>query len=187
MNASPEQIQIVRTVINEFLPAVENLACAEKVLGIVLKYVEGNANQATTRCEFRDTLAEISRQTDEERLNLCIETACWLAHGYSRWMQGQENADELDIFPALELKQLYQRVEAVVVEITFSFEALQLSIDSLARRMPMKISFIQTDARTLREETERRLDVVFEFSSFQKGAIVRIWKAARDFFFWLFP
>jgi hypothetical protein len=102
-------------------------------------------------------------------------------------MQGQENADELDIFPALELKQLYQRVEAVVVEITFSFEALQLSIDSLARRMPMKISFIQTDARTLREETERRLDVVFEFSSFQKGAIVRIWKAARDFFFWLFP
>jgi hypothetical protein len=51
MNTSPEQVQIVRTVISEFLPMIQSSACGEKVLGIVLKYVKGNANQATTRCE----------------------------------------------------------------------------------------------------------------------------------------
>ncbi len=113
MNMSPEQVQIVRTVINEFLPVAANLACAEKILGIVLKYVEGNANQATARCEVRNALIEANQQAEDERLNLCIETASNLAHGYFRWMQGQDNADALDIYPALELSNLYHHAEAV--------------------------------------------------------------------------
>jgi hypothetical protein len=113
MNISPEQVQIVRTVINEFLSVAESSLCAEKVLGIVLKYVEGNANQATTRCEVRDALGEISQQVDDERLNLCIKTASGLAYGYFRWMQGQENADELDIYPALQLYDCYHHSEAI--------------------------------------------------------------------------
>jgi hypothetical protein len=113
MNVSPEQVQIVSTVINEFLSVSESPLCAEKVFGIVLKYVEGNANQATTRCEVRNALAEITRQVDDERLNLCIETASRLAHGHFRWIQGQENADELDIYPALQLSDCYHHAEAV--------------------------------------------------------------------------
>ncbi len=113
MNASPGQNQIVGTVINEFLPVADNQPAAEKILGIVLKYVEGNANQATTRCEVRTTLAEINQQVDDERLNLCIDTAHALAWGYLRWIQGQESPDELDIYPALQLYDCYHHAEPV--------------------------------------------------------------------------
>jgi hypothetical protein len=113
MNTTPEQIQIVRTVTSEFLPVADNPVCAEKVLGIVLKYVAGNANQATTRCDLRNALTEINQQADDERLNLCIETASRLIHGYFRWMQGQDNADALDIYPALQLSDVYHHTEAV--------------------------------------------------------------------------
>lgn len=113
MNASSEQIQIVRTVTAAFLPVAGNPVCAENVLGIVLKYVEGNVNQATTRCEVRNALTEIGQQAEDERLNLCIETASSLAFSCSSWMQGRENADALDIYPALEFKQVYQRDEPV--------------------------------------------------------------------------
>src|SRR5450759_4076765 len=112
MKVSLEQIQIVRTVINEFLLVAENPACAGKILGIVLKYVEGNTNKATTRSEVRKSLTEVNQQADDKRLNLCIDTAHALACGYRDWVQGQENADALDIYPALELKQVYQRAEA---------------------------------------------------------------------------
>ncbi len=103
-----EQIQIVRTVINEFLPVAENLSGAEKILGIVLKYVEGHANQATTRCDVRNTLIEINQQADDERLILCIETAIGLAQGYDHWRQHQDE-DFLDQFPAQELYRLESR------------------------------------------------------------------------------
>jgi len=110
---SPEQIQIVRTVVNEFLPVAKNQTCAEKVFKIVLKFVEGDANQATTRCEVRDVFAEIGEQSNDEKLNLCIKTASALARGYFHWMQGQESADMLDIYPALQLYDCYQHPEPV--------------------------------------------------------------------------
>jgi hypothetical protein len=113
MNPSPEQHQIVSTVINEFLDTVGDTTLTERVLESVLKYVEGNINQATARCEVRDALAKMNRHADDERLNLCIETASRLAWGYLHWAQGQENADVLDFYPTLELKQVYQHAEAV--------------------------------------------------------------------------
>jgi hypothetical protein len=113
MNSSPEQIQIVGTVLNEFLPVGDNQPATEKILGIVLKYVEGNANQATTRCEVRTTLVEINQQVDDDRLNLCIDTAHALAWSYLHWIQGQESPDELDIYPALQLYDCYHHAEPV--------------------------------------------------------------------------
>ena len=113
MNSSPEQIQIVRTVINEFLPVSNKEAVAEKILGIVLKFVEGNANKATTRCEVRTAVAEINEDADDEKLDLCINTAHALAWGYLHWIQGQQNADELDIYPALQLYDCYHHAEPV--------------------------------------------------------------------------
>jgi hypothetical protein len=101
-----EQIQIVRTVINEFLPMAENLSSAEKILGILLKYVEGRADQATTRCEVRNALVEINEPADDERLNLCIETAIGLAQGYRHW---KENQAVLDMWPCQELFRLESR------------------------------------------------------------------------------
>jgi hypothetical protein len=103
-----EQIQVVRTVINEFLPVAENLTGAEKILRIVLKYVEGHADQATTRCEVRNALAEINEPADDERLNLCIETAIGLAQGYGHWKQAQ-NQVTLDMWPCQELFRLESR------------------------------------------------------------------------------
>lgn len=113
MNALPVQIQIVGTVVNEFLLVTDNQPTAKKVLAIVLKYVEGNANQATTRCEVRNTLAEINQQVDDDRLNLCIDTAHGLAWGYLHWIQGQQNPDELDFYPALRLFDCYHHAESV--------------------------------------------------------------------------
>ncbi len=113
MNLSFGQIQIVKTVVNEFLPIGGSPTSAVKILEIVLKYASGNANQATTRCEVRTALTETGQQVDDVRLNLCVETASRLTHGYFRWMQGQENADELDIYPALQLFDCYHHAEPV--------------------------------------------------------------------------
>ena len=73
MSASPEQVRIVRTVVNEFLEITGNVPCAQKILAVVLKFVEGDANQASTRCAVRDALSEFDREIDDERLNLCLE------------------------------------------------------------------------------------------------------------------
>jgi len=113
MKASPEQISIVRTVINEFLPVADNPSSAEKVFRIVLEYVEGNSNKATARCDLRNALAEISQRIDDQRLELCIDTAHSLVCGYAQWHQGQADADSLDIYPALQLYDLYNHAEPV--------------------------------------------------------------------------
>ena len=113
MNSSPEQIQIVRIVINEFPPVFDRETTVEKILGIVLKFVEGNANKATTRYEVRAAVAEFNEKTDDERLDLCIDTAHALAWGYLHWIQGQQTPEELDIYPALQLYDCYHHAEPV--------------------------------------------------------------------------
>jgi predicted RNA-binding Zn-ribbon protein involved in translation (DUF1610 family) len=109
----PEEIPIVRTVIKEFLAVADNPVCAEKVFGIVREYVEGNANQATTRCEVRNALTEINQHPDDERLDLCIEPAHALAWGYLKWKQAQDDVNLLLEYPALEFLQLFKRDELV--------------------------------------------------------------------------
>ena len=113
MKASPEELSIVKTVTDAFLPIASDPGRADQILAVVLRFVEGNANQATTRCEVRNSLTEINQQVDEECLDLCIETAHALAWGYHHWKQRQDDADQLDIYPALEFHQAYQRDEPV--------------------------------------------------------------------------
>ncbi|HEY5297772.1 MAG TPA: hypothetical protein VIK59_07590 [Verrucomicrobiae bacterium] len=113
MNLSFEQIQIVKTLVTEFLPVDGSPTSAEKILETVLKYAVGNANKAATHCEIRNMLTETNQQIDDDRVNLCVETASRLIHGCFRWMQGQENADELDIYPALQLSDCYHHAEPV--------------------------------------------------------------------------
>jgi hypothetical protein len=49
----------------------------------------------------------------------------------------------------------------------------------------MKISFLRTETQTICKKTERRLDVVFEFSSIPKGSFANIWKKVKTFCLWL--
>jgi tetratricopeptide (TPR) repeat protein len=113
MNSSPEQIQIVRTVVNEFFEITANVPCAEKILQIVQKFAEGKTNTAITRCEVRDELSGIGKEFTDDRLNLCFKTALALSTGYLRWLQDQENTDELDIYPAVQLFDLYHHSERI--------------------------------------------------------------------------
>lgn len=111
MNASREQMQIIKTVVTEFLQT--DPATTEEILPNVAKYVQGNINKATVRCGLRDLLVKSRLGADDERLNLCIDTAHALACGYMHWIQGQENPDELDIYPALQLFDCYHHAERV--------------------------------------------------------------------------
>jgi hypothetical protein len=49
----------------------------------------------------------------------------------------------------------------------------------------MKISFIQTETRTICEKTERRFGMAFEFSSIPKGGFAKAWKKLKSFCLWL--
>jgi len=113
VKTSREVKHIVQTVLNAFLPLARDAVCGQAVLSAVLRYIEGDANQATTRCELRSLLRGINLEADDEGLDLCIETAHGLAWGYSHWLQGQQSPDVLDFYPALELAGVHQRDEAV--------------------------------------------------------------------------
>jgi hypothetical protein len=112
VNLSSEQIQIVKTVVNEFLPIVGHSSSADKILNVVLNYAGGNANKAMTRCELRTAIGILNQEPDDEQLNMFIDTANNLASGYLRWVE-QKNIDELDIYPASQLFNLYKHAEAV--------------------------------------------------------------------------
>jgi S1-C subfamily serine protease len=49
----------------------------------------------------------------------------------------------------------------------------------------IKISFIQTETRTLRVETKRQTDVVCKFSSTPKGGFASAWKKLKKIYQWL--
>jgi hypothetical protein len=49
----------------------------------------------------------------------------------------------------------------------------------------MKISFIQTETRTLRSETKRQTDVVCEFSPVQNGCSASVWEKLKKICRWL--
>ncbi len=110
MNTPFEEASIVRTVIKGFFIQPDDTRCIDKLTDAVLNVVKGRTNNATARYDLRRALAEIQHEADDDRLDLCIETAQALASGYNRWLQDQTDMDE---YPAWELHPVFQRKEIV--------------------------------------------------------------------------
>ena len=76
----------------------------------MLAMARGGADKATVRCELRNALAKIDCHPDDDRLDLCIETASALVCGYRHWIQGQT---DIEFYPAWEFSQVFQHDEAI--------------------------------------------------------------------------
>jgi hypothetical protein len=113
MNASSEQTHIVRTVIRAFFPTVTTPGWTEKASKACISYAEGSVSKATARVGLREAFGATGQALDEERLNLCIETAQGLHGGCVCWFNEQGNDVALDVFPTWEFHRVYERVEAV--------------------------------------------------------------------------
>jgi tetratricopeptide (TPR) repeat protein len=110
MSRVDDQTSIVETVIRGFLPSQNRIERLDKLTTAVLSFANGSANKATARCEFRAALAEAKQEMEDERLELCLDTANTLACGHGNWLNSETTSDA---YPAWELLPLYQRDELV--------------------------------------------------------------------------
>lgn len=110
MSRVADQTSIVETVIRGFLSRQNRIERLDKLTTAVLSFANGSVNKATARCEFRAALAEKKQGMEDERLELCLDTAHALACGHANWLNSQTN---IDAYPAWELCSVFQRDEIV--------------------------------------------------------------------------
>jgi hypothetical protein len=93
----------------------------QEVADVLDKILRGEMDLATARLKLKQKLAAIGYEptpdeegglkdlSSDERINLVLNTNTQMAHGYGRWMQGQ-NPVILDAWPAQELYRAFTRM-----------------------------------------------------------------------------
>lgn len=113
MNLTPENLKIVKIVVQEFFPDVTSETVAESLLKVVLKFVDGQTNLATTRLEIRLALGIEYRREAETRYDLCAKTAHALSWGYTHWKEDQFTQADGNPYSALRFYDCFHHAEPV--------------------------------------------------------------------------